>query len=70
MCNSSSKIKTTRNINMRKIFWEIDGFAQVSCGGTHVKSTAEVGVITLKRMRPGKSVERIEIRLVDDSVSS
>lgn len=46
-------------------FWKIDGFAQVPCGGTHVRSTAEVGFVTLKRDRPGKSLERIEIRLVD-----
>lgn len=44
-------------------YWKIDGFAQVPCGGTHVKSTAEVGYVTLKRSHPGKSIERIEIRL-------
>ena len=49
--------------NQRR-FWKIDGFAQVPCGGTHVNSTAEVGFVTLKREHPGKSVERIEIRLV------
>jgi Ser-tRNA(Ala) deacylase AlaX len=47
-------------------FWKMDGFAQVPCGGTHVKSTAEVGYVTLKRTHPGKSMERIEIRLQDD----
>ncbi len=46
-------------------FWKIDSFAQVPCGGTHVRSTAEVGYVTLKREHPGKSIERIEIRLVD-----
>ncbi len=51
--------------NQRR-FWKIDGFAQVPCGGTHVNSTREVGLVTLKRERPGKSIERIEIRLVDD----
>lgn len=51
-------------------FWKIDGFAQVPCGGTHVKSTGEVGFVTLKRARAGKSIERIEIRLVDDTLSS
>lgn len=55
--------------NQRR-FWKIDGFAEVSCEGTHVKSTSKVGFITLKRDRPGKSIERIEIRLVDDSVSN
>lgn len=53
--------------NQRR-FWKIDGFAQVPCGGTHVKSTAEVGFVTLKREHPGKSKERIEMRLVDDAV--
>lgn len=40
-------------------------WAQVPCGGTHVDSTAEVGYVTLKREHPGKSIERIEIRLVN-----
>lgn len=47
-------------------FWKIDGFAKVPCGGTHVNSTGEVGFVTLKREKPGKGIERIEIRLVDD----
>ena len=51
-------------------YWKIDGFAQVPCGGTHVNTTSEVGYVTLKRDRPGKGIERIEIRLVDDSVKS
>lgn len=50
--------------NQRR-FWKIEGFAQVPCGGTHVNTTGEVGYVTLKRDRPGKSKERIEIRLVD-----
>ncbi len=56
------------DIEHQRRFWKIDGFAQVPCGGTHVTSTAEVGLVTLKREHPGKSRERIEIRLVDDSV--
>lgn len=55
------------DVENQRRFWKIDGFAQVPCGGTHVKSTGEVGFITLKRSHPGKSIERIEIRLVDDS---
>lgn len=55
------------DVATQRRFWKIDGFAQVPCGGTHVQSTAEVGFVTLKRDRPGKSIERIEIRLVDDS---
>lgn len=57
------------DIENQRRFWKIEDFAQVPCGGTHVKSTAEVGFVKLKRDRPGKSIERIEIRLVDDSVS-
>lgn len=53
------------DINTQRRFWKIDRFAQVPCGGTHVKSTREVGYISLKRTHPGKSVERIEIYLVD-----
>jgi len=45
-------------------YWKIEGFAQVPCGGTHVNSTAEVGYVTLKREKPGKGIERIEIRLI------
>jgi Ser-tRNA(Ala) deacylase AlaX len=53
------------DVSTQRRFWKIDGFAQVPCGGTHVKSTAEVGYVTLKRARAGKSIERIEIRLKD-----
>lgn len=55
------------DIENQRRYWKIDGFAQVPCGGTHVNTTSEVGYVTLKRDRPGKGVERIEIRLVDDS---
>lgn len=46
-------------------FWKIEGFAQVPCGGTHVKTTSEVGMVALKRERPGKGIERVEIRLIN-----
>ena len=42
-------------------YWEIDGFARVSCGGTHLKRTGEVGGLTLKRKNIGKGKERVEI---------
>lgn len=48
-------------------FWQIEGFAKVPCGGTHVKSTSEVGFINLKRVNIGSSKERIEIKLIDDT---
>jgi Ser-tRNA(Ala) deacylase AlaX len=50
--------------NQRR-YWEIEGFSRVPCGGTHVKSTAEVGLVTLKRVNIGGGKERIEIRLVE-----
>lgn len=53
------------DINTGRRFWEIDGFSKVSCGGTHVKSTAEVGFVTLKRVNIGGGKERIEIKLVN-----
>lgn len=43
--------------------WEIAGFARVACGGTHPRSTGEIGGVELKRVNPGAGVERIEIRL-------
>lgn len=54
------------DVDAQRRFWEIEGFSKVPCGGTHVKSTAEVGFITLKRVNIGGSKERIEIRLVED----
>ena len=44
-------------------YWEIDGFARMPCGGTHPRTTAEVGAIKLKRKNTGKGKERIEITL-------
>lgn len=43
--------------------WEIEGFAKVPCGGTHLRKTGEVGGIRLKRKNIGKGKERIEIYL-------
>ncbi len=48
-----------------KRYWEIPGFARVPCGGTHLRSTGEIGGIALKRKNPGKGKERIEIRLIN-----
>lgn len=44
-------------------YWRIDGFAQVPCGGTHLRRTGEVGPLTLRRKNIGKGKERIEIFL-------
>ncbi len=46
-------------------YWKIEGFAQVPCGGTHLKRTSEVGKIRLKRKNIGKGKERVEVTLVD-----
>ncbi len=46
-----------------KRYWEIPGFARVSCGGTHIRRTGEVGSLELKRKNTGKGKERIEIFL-------
>jgi Ser-tRNA(Ala) deacylase AlaX len=54
------------DIESQRRYWEIEGFSKVPCGGTHVKSTAEVGYVTLKRVNIGGGKERIEIKLVDD----
>ena len=51
--------------NQRR-FWEIESFSKVPCGGTHVKSTKEVGFVILKRINIGSSKERIEIKLIED----
>ncbi|MEI8216022.1 MAG: alanyl-tRNA editing protein [Eubacteriales bacterium] len=44
-------------------YWVIDGFAKVPCGGTHLRSTGEIGGIYLKRNNVGYGKERIEIYL-------
>jgi len=47
-------------------YWKIDGFSEVPCGGTHVRTTGEIGTVSLKRKNPGKGKERIEIFIRDD----
>jgi Ser-tRNA(Ala) deacylase AlaX len=42
-------------------YWEITGFSRVSCGGTHLRRTGEIGEIALKRINIGKDKERIEV---------
>ncbi len=59
-------IKGYTDVSTQRRFWKIQGFAEVPCGGTHVDQTGEVGYVKLKREHPGKSIERIEIRLLDD----
>ncbi len=42
-------------------YWELEDFARVPCGGTHLRSSGEVGSIRLKRKNIGKGKERVEI---------
>lgn len=46
-------------------YWKISAFAEVPCGGTHLRRTGEIGAISLKRKNIGRGKERIEIH-VDD----
>lgn len=60
--NADHEIETGySDLNTERRYWKIAGFSQVPCGGTHVKSTKEIGEIRLKRVNPGKGKERIEI---------
>ena len=64
--DSDRVIKTGfSDIEKQRRYWEIEGFSKVPCGGTHVKSTAEVGYVHLKRVNIGGGKERIEIRIID-----
>jgi Ser-tRNA(Ala) deacylase AlaX len=57
-------------------FWRIPGFALVPCGGTHVRSTRELGSVRLSRDRTSSKVtasgkaERIKIKLINDCPTS
>lgn len=46
-------------------YWQVENFAKVPCGGTHLKRTSELGRITLKRKNLGKGKERVEIFIAD-----
>lgn len=45
-------------------YWQIEGFAKVPCGGTHLRRTSEVGHVRLKRDNIGKGKQRVNIHLV------
>lgn len=62
--NAPIKTDFSDVVNQRR-YWEIEGFSKVPCGGTHVKSTGEVGRVALKRVNIGGGKERIEIKLID-----
>ncbi|MEE4254381.1 MAG: alanyl-tRNA editing protein [Desulfuromusa sp.] len=42
-------------------YWEVAGLGRVSCGGTHLRRTGEVGTLRLKRNNIGRGKERIEV---------
>jgi alanyl-tRNA synthetase len=46
-------------------WWKCEEWA-MPCGGTHVKSTKEIGVIKLKRKNIGAGKERIEVSIVQE----
>ena len=51
-------------------YWEIEGFARVPCGGTHIRRAGEVGSIRLKRDNVGKGKERVNILLAQSNGST
>jgi Ser-tRNA(Ala) deacylase AlaX len=56
-------LSTYSDVAAERRTWEIAGFAKVSCGGTHPRSTKEIGEVALRRVNPGGGRERIEITL-------
>ena len=52
------------DVDSERRYWEIEGFAKVDCGGTHLRRMGEIGRISLKRNNIGKGKERIEIYLI------
>lgn len=48
-------------------YWEISGFDSIPCGGTHIRSTGEIGPIRLSRKNIGRGKERIEITPTTDN---
>ena len=49
--------------NPARFVWECQGLKPMECCGTHVRSSAEVGTIRLKREGKGKGKERVEVLL-------
>jgi alanyl-tRNA synthetase len=45
-------------------YWEVEGYARMACGGTHPRTTTEIGLLKLKRKNTGKGKERVEVTLL------
>lgn len=58
------------DVESQRRYWKVEGFATMACGGTHPKSTGEIGALKLKRKNIGKGKERIEITLAEHGASS
>jgi alanyl-tRNA synthetase len=54
------------DVQTQRRYWKVDGFAMMACGGTHPKSTHEIGAVKLKRKNTGRGKERIEVMLEGD----
>ena len=59
-------ISAFSNVADEKRYWKIANFAEVPCGGTHLRRTGEVGALRLKRNNIGKGKERVEIYLIQN----
>ena len=47
-----------------RLLWRIASFPAMACGGTHVRNTAEIGRVSVRRgSKPGRGKERIELSL-------
>ena len=62
----SEIVSAFSDIEAERRYWEVPGYCQVPCGGTHLRRTGEVGRIALKRKNIGKGKERVEITLLED----
>lgn len=60
-------ISAFSNETDEKRYWKIADFAEVPCGGTHLRRTGEVGALRLKRNNIGKGKERVEIYLIQNN---
>ena len=63
------------NEEQQERYWKIPGIALIPCGGTHVRSTGEVGKATLKKKKTSSKTtktgkaERIKIKLLSEELT-